>query len=247
MTLKLQVMLIEDEPLARDRLRQVIGYYPQLEIVGEACDGREALRMLEDYDPQIIFLDVQLPEFSGIEVLRRAKRQPEAVVFTSAFDDYAIAAFEFGAFDYLLKPFQENRLRGAIERVLLRLPVEGPIVPLEQRLYTDSGARLSRFFVRSGRATFPVDVSDVIAFQAEDDYTAVVTSERRHLIHVALQEFQERLDPNHFVRIHRSTIVNLNHIVQLVHEERRILVQMRNGSAFHTSRNGMQLLRQVLH
>ena len=240
----LRVAIVEDEPLARDRLRSGIALFSELLLVGEACDGRSAISLIDDLDPDMVILDVRLPECSGIEAIRRAKRPPEIIVFTTAFDNYAIAAFELGALDYLLKPFSDERFKIAIDRILRRAPVHSS-VPIDQRITQDerSGC-LRRFFVRNGSGIVPVRVEEITYLHAEDDYTAVHVQGKRHLVHLPLREFEHRLNRESFVRVHRSVIVNLTHVISATTKDRRMVMKMRDGSEITTSRVGLRALRE---
>ncbi len=234
-------LIAEDEPLARRTLRELAGEVEWLEIVGEAEDGREALRMINKLEPDLVFLDVQMPELSGLEVLERVEHVP-AVVFTTAFDKYAVAAFEFEAVDYLVKPFGRKRFRETLERVHRRLH------PSDQAALEAgadrSGASLRRLFARRGNTIVPFAVDSVIRFEAGQSYVAAHTGSGKFLLGISLTDLEQRLDPERFRRVHRAHIVNLDYVAAIEpYDDRRVAVRMSDGSAVVASRSGSQALR----
>lgn len=238
-------LIADDEPLARQKLRELLVEVPWLECVGEAADGLETLRQLERARPAVLFLDIQMPGLSGLEVLARATHKP-AVIFTTAYDRYAVAAFELQALDYLLKPFGRGRFLAAIER--LREAVEhGAEEPALERAQEAlaPGRYLTRLFVRDRGRILPVRIADIHRLEARDDYVAVHVAGGRHLVHMPMSEFSRRLDPERFLQVHRSHIVNLDHVQALVpYDGSRLQVEMRDGTRIMASRTRSKHLRQ---
>jgi len=187
----IRVAVVDDEPLAREGIRELLAGEADLEVVAEARDGREALDLLSGEEVDLLFLDVQMPGLDGFEVLRRARRLPPAVVFVTAFDEYAVRAFEVHAVDYLIKPVRRARFRAAVERARERLAgrEEGSL----RRRLRDL-------------------LSDLEAERAPAPGPALHTGEGSHLIRMTMTELAERLEPRGFVRIHRSFIVRLDRI-----------------------------------
>lgn len=274
-----RVLVVEDEPLARERLRELLGAVPWVTCVGEAADGATAATLLDTLRPDLVLLDVELPECSGLEVLQRARHEP-AVIFTTAYDRYAVAAFELQALDYLLKPFGEARLHAALDRArrTLRRPAsdsagatgtahdddEGPAreaadassAPLATTPSTRERVRaalaapaagpLQRLLVRDRGRIVPVLLRDVERLEAEDDYVALHVGGRRYLVELALGDFELRLDPDRFLRVHRAHIVNLDFVRQLVpYDGARLLVEMRDGARILASRTRSRALRDL--
>lgn len=251
----IRALIIEDEPLARDALREFAGEFENLEIVGEAHNGTTAVSLIDDFKPALVFLDVQLPEISGLEVLRRAQHKC-AVVFTTAFDQHAVRAFELEAFDYLLKPFGRARFREMFERVGRRLLANAEV--LEQKLVeqnlvgppsrraTENEPPLTRLFVRERDLILPVQICDIIRLEADDDYTIVYVNGKKHLVGITLHEFECRLDPQSFRRVHRSHIVNLDQIETIEVANRRLLLRMIDKSLVATSRAGATALKDLI-
>ena len=238
-----RAVVAEDEPEARRNLRDYSAGIEWLAVVGEASDGPEAVRLVDRLRPDLLFLDVALPGLSGLEVIGEIRHRP-AVVFTTAHDQYALAAFEAGALDYLLKPFGRRRFEKALERVRTRLP-DRPSVPERARAAFD--APLRRLFARHRDGIVPIPVETIIRIRARGDYVEVVSPAGNHLLHMTLTELATRLDPDRFCRIHRSELVNLDAIDRLVPSaDRRLLVRCKDGSEILASRSGSETLKRFV-
>jgi len=247
-------LIAEDEPLARRKLRGLIGEVPDLSCVGEAVDGAAAVRAIDELKPDLVFLDIKMPELSGLEVLERVKHTPR-VVFTTAYDSFAVTAFELGALDYLLKPFGKARLQAAVERAraALAAPDEsgGPEALDRARTLLGGGGRgggahVERLFVRERGRIVPVALKDVRWFEARGDYVALHLPGWRPLVRVPLSDLETRLDPTRFVRIHRSSVVNLDHVAALVdHDASRLSVELTDGTRLLASRTRSRELRDL--
>ncbi len=245
---ELSALVADDLPLARRSLCEHAAALPWLAVVGEASDGAEALEALERLRPDLVFIDVEMPKLSGLEVLAQARHRPIAVI-TTAFDRYAVAAFELQALDYLLKPFSSERFNLAAERA--RLAAHSgqqhaqPATAERLREALGSGLALRRIFVRARGRIVPVDVRAIERLEAQDDYVVVHTGGVRHLVHLPLGEFERRLDPARFVRIHRGHIVNVEHVGALEPgEDARLAVCLRDGTRLMASRTRSRELRE---
>ncbi|MGQ0720771.1 MAG: LytR/AlgR family response regulator transcription factor [Candidatus Eiseniibacteriota bacterium] len=245
--MKTRVVIVEDEPLARKTLGDYVRGVDWLESVGEAADGREAVELIDALEPDLVFLDVKLPELSGLEVLQTIRHDP-AVVFTTAYDRFAVAAFELEAIDYLIKPFGEERFRTTLERVRRRLTEGGRAQAAageRARAALGSGP-LKRLFARRADGIVPILLERVSHIEAADDYVTVHVGGVTHLLHVTLGELESRLDPERFLRIHRSHIVNLDEIASIRdHGDRRLAVTLRDGQRIVASRSGSRALRDM--
>jgi two-component system LytT family response regulator len=241
--MSIRAVIVEDEPHARESLREYARELSWLSIVGEAENGRDAVRMIDSLQPDLVFLDVSLPEASGLDVLERISHRPD-VVFTTAHDDHAIAAFELGALDYLLKPFGSERFAAAMARVRKRLS-SGETVT--ERARVASGVPLKRIFARTRDAIVPIDVSSIQHISASGDYSEIHTSTGSHLLHARLTDLAARLDPATFQQVHRSHIVNLDQIEKLVpFDSRRLLIRLRGGAEILASRSASENLRRLI-
>jgi two-component system LytT family response regulator len=241
-----RAFIAEDEPLAREALRQLVEQTGWLQLVGEAADGRSAVAAVERLRPDLLFLDVVMPELSGLEVLERLDSLP-LVVFTTAHDRYAVSAFELGALDYLVKPFGPQRFRTTLERIRRTLD-RSPDPFLRERIRLALAPRAPRrLFARLGRQIVPVEVAAVLRFTAEGDHVRAHTRERSFLLRVTLVALEERLGPERFLRIHRSHLVNLERIVRMQdHDDRRLEVVLEDGSRVVASRSGSRRLRELV-
>jgi DNA-binding LytR/AlgR family response regulator len=228
----ISAVIAEDETVLRDELRtQLEALWPELRIVGEAATGIEALQLLERHRPQIMFLDIEMPGLTGLEVARQVGGRSH-VVFVTAYDAYAVAAFEQGAVDYVLKPFDTARLALTIGRLKER--VDSPPPSLEVLLRELAGARPAPEYLRwinasRGNEVRLITVDEVCYFQADTKYTRVVTADGESLIRRTLRELQEQLDPAAFWTIHRSYIVNANAISGVARDFRgRVHVKLKS-------------------
>jgi len=239
---RLRAVIAEDEAHARQNLREYLNGVEWIELVGEAADGLEAVEVVNHARPDILFLDVRLPELSGIEVAKRLAHEP-AIIFTTAYDRYALAAFELGALDYLLKPFGRARFLAALERVRQRGPAAQPSAAT--RALESTAEPLRRLFARSGERIVPVAVETIRHVQAAGDYAEIHTAAGAHLVHVSLAELADRLDPARFMRVHRSHIVNLDRVRQLrPYDDRRLVIEMDDGTEVVASRAASEALRR---
>lgn len=206
-------ILAEDEPLLRAQLRaRLTEAWPDLRIVAEAGNGAEALALFEQHEPDVMFLDIRMPEKSGIDVAHALAGRCH-VVFVTAYDEYAVAAFEEGAVDYVLKPVTAERMHKVVERLQARIGTPpADLGALLARLAARDGASLKWIRASLGSAMKLIAIDDVIYFQAEDKYTKVVTADGDALIKKPIKELFEELDPDAFWQIHRGTIVNLRAI-----------------------------------
>jgi two-component system LytT family response regulator len=250
----LRVVVVEDEPLARLHLRELIGATPSLQLVGEAADGPAGLRLVNDLRPDLLLLDIHVPELDGLALLEQCTHQAQ-VIFTTAFEAHAVHAFELGAADYLLKPFGAERFERAVRRVEARM-TERPVVAasdpgasalaprLRELLGPRSDAPLQHLYVRERGAVRPIPLQDVERLEADDDYVTIHAGGARHLITMPLSELLKRLDPARFVRVHRSHAVNLDWVASLApHDAGRWVVIMRDGMRIVASRSGTHALR----
>jgi len=238
-----RALIVEDEAPARQNLREYLAEVPWVAVVGEAPDGGEALRLLDALEPDLVFLDVRLPELSGLEVARRMRHSPE-IVFTTAYDRFAIAAFELGAIDYLVKPFGRERFATTLARLRSRLSPAG-ISDRERARAALQPGPLGRIFARQGDRIVPIEAASIVRIEAQGDYAEIHAAEGVFLIHVSLTELVARLDPSVFLQVHRSHIVNLAAVSHLrPHDERRLDITLRDGSVVLASRAASEELRR---
>jgi two-component system LytT family response regulator len=244
--MKVRTVIVEDEPISRARLAELLADVDWIECVGAAGDGLSAVKMIDELRPDLLFLDIEMPGISGLDVLARISHDP-AVVFTTAYDRYAVTAFELEALDYLLKPFGEKRLGGALERVRKSLQNESPVPVAERaRAALAPGEPFSRIFVRDRGRIIPIAVDRIDRLEAEDDYVGVHSGGRRYLVYLSMNAFEARLDPRRFIRIHRSHIVNLDSVAAFLPEDGgHLSIEMKDGTKLTASRTRARELRHL--
>ena len=243
------VFIAEDEPLARDVLRDAIYANGRLRLVGEAADGASALAQIERLRPEVVFLDIQMPEMTGLDVLRRLSYTPD-IVFTTAYDQYAVTAFELNAVDYLLKPFTRARFDAAVARLLdtpgaaipAREVVDGALAQGMQR----TPARLERILVRDRGRIFPLSVNEIAYMMADAKYTAISARGQTFLVRIGISQLEAQLDPGRFMRIHRSALVNLDFVDSMrADDQSQLEITMRDGAVLTASREASKVLREM--
>jgi two-component system LytT family response regulator len=244
----IRTLIVDDEPVARRRIRRLLKSEPDVEVVGECGDGREAIDTIRSLAPDLVFLDVQMPEADGFEVLGAIGTPLPAVIFVTAFDQYALTAFEVHALDYLLKPFNRQRFEQAVKRAREHLErrTDDRLLNLLKDLRPPV-RRLTRFVVRSEGRLRLVDVGQVDWIEAADNYARLHVGKTTHLVRETMSRLALELDPEKFVRIHRSTIVRLDRIRELVpafHGD--LVVVLHDGTRLDMSRGYRQPVEALL-
>ncbi len=232
------MLLIDDEAPARQLLQEYLADYPDLIIVGEANNGVDALRMIRELEPEIVFLDVQMPGLNGLEVIARLDVLP-LIIFSTAYDRYALEAFELHAVDYLLKPYTKDRFGTAVRKLLSRLaePQEN-LRSLAQQIVDDAGAGYpSKILVPKGNRLIAINVDDIIRVGAEGDYSQLVTKQQSFLSQNGLGYLEKRLPPDRFLRVHRSSIININAVQEIFKEGHGYDIRLQNGDLVRVSRS----------
>ena len=240
----MKVLIVDDEPLARERVRRHLRDEPGIEIVGEAGNGREAVAAIEEKTPDLVFLDVQMPEMNGFDVLKALEENKiPAIVFTTAYDKYAIQAFEFHALDYLLKPFSRERFRRAVRHAREQLENSRQSESIDERLVSllenlKAKKYLERIVVKSSGRVFFIKTDEIDWIEAAGNYLKLHVGRDAHLIRETMQSIEAKLDPEKFFRIHRSTLVQIDRIKEL-HPlfGGDYAVILRNGTELSLSRN----------
>jgi two-component system, LytTR family, response regulator len=250
----MRALIVDDEPIARQVLREELELMESVEVVGEADNGASALSLLSSLTPDLVFLDVQMPVMNGFELLSQLRGGPlPAFVMVTAYDEHAIRAFEAGAVDYLLKPFGQQRLAQAVERAsrLYRHPREAAESVAKLQELAPSGpaspAAPRKIVGQWGEEYFLLNLYEVLAFQAEGDVTWIVTAKQRYYAAHSLRVIEERLPNSMFRRIHRNTLININQIRKMsMITSQRWLVTLNNGDEFIVSKRQAKNVRDVL-
>lgn len=236
----------EDEPQARRTLREYLAEVDWIQLMAEARDGAEAVRLVDELEPDLLFLDVRLPELNGLKVVERIRHRP-TLVFTTAHDRFAVAAFELGALDYLIKPFGAERFRRMLDRVRVHMDAGAAPDAVERTRLALGAAPLRRLFARSGPRIVPIPVESIRCVQAAGDYAQVDSTAGRFLLRLSLGELLSRLDPERFRQVHRSHIVNLDYVRQMrPYDERRLLITVEGSGEILASRKASEELRRLV-
>lgn len=246
-------MVVDDEPLARGMVREMLDSDPEAEIVGECANGRDAISAIKSLGPDLIFLDVQMPEFGGFDVLEAFADEPlPRVIFVTAYDQYAVRAFEVHALDYLLKPFDRERFMTAWQRAKLQISKDQfdrrdqHIMALLEEL--KAGPRyIERLVVKTAGRVFFLDINDIDCIEAEGNYVRVHNGPKSYLLRETISGLESQLDPKEFLRIHRSAIVRIDKIKELqpwFHGEYHVILE--GGKQLTLSRNYRSNLQEAV-
>jgi len=239
----LRAFIADDENLARRLLAEYLRPHADIALVGEADNGLDAARALTELKPDLVFLDIQMPRLTGLEVLELTGRR-DGIIFTTAYDQHAMRAFELHAVDYLLKPFSQARFDAALERARR---LRGQAAPGLERLLAPAGAWLARVLVRDGDGLQVLPVEDIAYVEAQADQVAFHAQGREHLKSQRISELEAQLDPARFVRVHRSFIINLAALQGLERTDSDAYVaRMRSGKRIPVSRSGYERLRKAI-
>ena len=240
----MKVIIIDDEPLARSIVKEYLQSYADVDVVAECSDGFEGMKAINQHEPDLIFLDIQMPKINGFEMLELIENPP-AVIFTTAFDEFAIKAFELNATDYLLKPFSKDRFDKAVQKYLNK-----PAVSLTEPVIetaAQSPGQQNRIVVKDGNKIKIIPVNQIHYLEAADDYVKIITAEGSFLKKRTMTFFEQSLMPYQFVRIHRSYIVNTQLITRIdAYEKDSHIVLLNTGAKLQASKSGYMKLKEVL-
>ncbi len=247
---KITALIIEDEKPARDLIKGYLIHVERIELLGEYDNGFTGLKAIHELQPEVIFLDVQMPKLTGFEMLELLDYKP-AVIFTTAYDQFAIRAFEENATDYLLKPFSRERFGEALQKLFDRLDAKGENVDQIDRIrkhFEESDELLHRVVIKKGGRIHVVATEKIEFLEAQDDYVMVYTKDDRYLKQQTMKFFEKHLDPTMFIRVHRSYIVNIQTIDRIEpYEKTNYILSLKSGKKVPVSRTGMQALKDQLN
>jgi len=243
---KLTAIVVDDEELARAVIREMLRAHPEIEVLGECANGFEAVKMVSEKKPSLLFLDIQMPKLDGFEVLELIDSEI-AVIFATAYDQHALRAFEVHAVDYLLKPVASDRFEAALERAKQRLGAPAPPVAELAAAAREPGHYAERIVVKDGTRVHIIPVAKLDYVEAQDDYVALASLGKKHLKQQTISGVEAVLDPKNFLRIHRSYIVNLERVskVEPYGKDSHVAI-LSDGARLPVSRAGYARLRTVL-
>lgn len=241
-----KAIIIDDEKLARDVIKAYLKG-TDVEVIAECANGFEGLKAIQEHSPELIFLDVQMPKLTGFEMLELIDNPP-VVIFSTAFDQYAIKAFELSAADYLLKPYSEQRFQSALDKALTKINKPGNETEKIVASHKEQVERLERIVIRSGSNILIIPVEEIDYFEAQDDYVAIHTAGKKYLKQMTMKWLENVLSPELFVRVHRSYIVAVSAIDKLeAYSKDAYIAKLKNGETVSVSRSGYQSLKEVLN
>jgi two-component system, LytTR family, response regulator len=244
---KWKALIVDDEELARKLLREMLASHPEIEIVGECGNGMEAVKAVAEHEPELLFLDVQMPKLSGFDVLELVDPAGLAVIFVTAFDQYAMKAFDVHAVDYLLKPYSKERFEAALERAKSQKAKKAPDAAALAAMARPAGQFLERIVVKDGTKVTLVPTTKLDYVEALDDYVSLATEGKKLLKQQTISSLEAALNPAVFVRIHRSFVVNFERVsrIEPYGKESKVAV-LGNGVKLPVSRAGYERLRKVM-
>lgn len=245
---KLRAIIVEDEKPARELVKAFLKNHDRIELVGECDNGFDGVKTINEMKPDLVFLDIQMPKLTGFEMIELLDEVPD-VIFTTAFDQYAIKAFELSAVDYLMKPFSKQRFAEAIEKVFQRISLnkEKPkVVEFTNQLKEETEV-IERIFVKTGNKIDVVPVPEIIRIESEDDYVEIFTPKGKFLKKETMNYLEKALPQDTFVRVHRSSIINLNNIQKIEkYGKDSSMVILKDGSRVNVSKSRIKDLRSQL-
>lgn len=244
---KLKAIIIEDEKLARDLLKNYLTDYDNINVMAECSDGFQGIKAINEHHPDLVFLDIQMPKLTGFEMLELLDYTPD-IIFTTAYDEYAIKAFEHNAVDYLLKPFSKERFRNAITKLISQTKQEKKEQNIKNLAEVEPEEILKRVVVKSRNKINVLPVDTIKYFESQDDYVMIYAENGKFLKQKTMKYFESNLDARQFIRIHRSYIVNVDYIVQLEpYEKDSYVVVLSDKTKLKVSQNGLKNLKEKLN
>jgi len=247
---KIKALIIEDEKPARDLVSKYISGIERLELLGEYDNGFSGLKAIQELQPDVVFLDVQMPKLTGFEMLELLDYKPE-IIFTTAYDQYAIKAFEHSAVDYLLKPFSQDRFGEAVNKLVERIDsgtAKDDQFARIRRHLEESEENINRVVIKKAGKIHVISTDKIYYLEAQDDYVMIYTADERFLKQQTMKYYESHLDANSFIRVHRSYIVNIQTIDRIEpYEKTNYILILKSGSKVPVSRSGMQVLKEKLN
>jgi two-component system, LytTR family, response regulator len=247
---KIRTLIIEDEQPARDLLRSFLSSFAEIDLIGECSDGFSGLKAINETQPDLVFLDIQMPKLTGFEMLELLDELPE-VVFTTAYDQYAIQAFELNAADYLMKPFAKQRLRQAVDKVIERFKSKHSNKELVQNLIShvhNKPQNIDRIVVKAGSKIHVIPIDEVEQLEAQDDYVMIHSASGRFLKKETMAYYEQHLPEDRFIRIHRSHIVNISQIQRMEqYGKESYMLVLKNGNQVSVSKHRIKDLKKELN
>ena len=242
---KIKAIIIDDEELARALIKNYLKDFPDVELVGECENGFEGVKAIAENEPDLVFLDIQMPKLNGFEMLELIDKLPE-IIFITAHNEFAIRAFDMNAVDYLLKPYSQDRLIAAVQKAKERiLTGSRQVDSIHQLVQQPLAATLERVVVKTGNKIKVIPVDKISYIEAQDDFVMIYTDEGKHLKQGTMKYYEDHLDDTRFIRVHRSYIVRIEQVTQLEpYSKENYILKLKNGASLKVSRNGLKTLKE---
>ncbi|WP_353779437.1 response regulator [Winogradskyella sp. 3972H.M.0a.05] len=240
-----KVIIVDDEAAGRKLIKEYLEDFPELVLLGEANNGVDAVKMVNEFKPDLVFLDVQMPGMTGFDVLTHLEELPQ-IIFSTAYDQYALKAFDVHAVDYLLKPYTKERFKVAVERLELNSG-GNKARPLAESLFMDSPKIPERILVQSQNKLVTISLEDVVRIEAYGDYSKLITEDKTYLSNYGISSLEEKLNASIFIRVHRSSIININRVKELNKYTKSYDVTMQNGDVVRVSRGYMDNIKKLMY
>lgn len=236
-----KVIIVDDESAGRQLLKEYLSDFPELVVLGEANNGVDAVKLINQFKPDLVFLDIQMPGMTGFDVLKHLEEIPQ-VIFSTAYDQYALKAFEVHAIDYLLKPYTKERFKTAIERLSDNKGVE----KLTDSLLMENESYPEKILVQHNQKLVTLSVKEIIRIEAYGDYSKIISSDKTYVSNYGISQLEEKLNSNQFIRVHRSSIINIDKIKELTKYGKSYDVSMQNGDIVRVSRGYMDAIKKII-
>ena len=245
---QINVIIIDDEVHARNIIKSYIKDFPNMNVISECSNGYEGIKAISKYKPELIFLDIQMPKLNGFELLELLDKKP-AVIFATAYDEYAVKAFEHNAVDYLLKPFSKERFRNAIENVLQIIKsTETNTQNFDSLAKEATSTKLKRIAVKKGTEIHILPLKSIHYIEAQDDYVMIYSDAGRFLKQKTMKFYEDNLPPNQYTRIHRSYIINIEYVSKIEHYNKETYtIILKSGESLRASKAGYKKLKESLN
>jgi len=238
-----KVLIVDDEPAARLLIKQYLSTYPELVLIAEAQNGFEAVELINKHEPEIVFLDIQMPGWDGFEVIKRVNQLPK-IIFSTAYDNYALKAFDVHAIDYLLKPYTKERFAKSVSKIINSNYNNKNLIELAESLH--SSKYPEKIFVEHGSRLVPLPIIKIIWIEASKDYTRLHTDDNVYLSTYGISEMDKKLNPSIFTRIHRSAIINVNEVKEISKDSNGYIVLLSNKIIQRVSRSYSHAVKQLI-
>ncbi|KOY50795.1 LytR/AlgR family response regulator transcription factor [Polaribacter dokdonensis] len=240
-----KVIIVDDEKAGRKLIKEYLSNFPALILLGEANNGVDAVKMINEFKPDLVFLDIQMPGLTGFDVLKHLEELPQ-IIFSTAYDQYALKAFEVHAVDYLLKPYTQERFKVAVEKVTSNI-ADNKAKELTNSLLMDAEKYPQKILVQAKNKLVTISVKDIIRIEAYGDYSKIITEEKTFISNYGISQLEQKLDEAIFLRVHRSSIINIDKIEELNKYGKSYDVTMQNKDIVRVSRGYMETIKKLMY